>query len=160
MSIRATSQTHLLHVGKYVRALSHWMFRSFGFDSWRFHHHLHTTGSVVAGPAALVTLFPRQIRTKTMDIYVPRSTAGDLLYFLQKEAKYIPMFGPFYLGPDFQQTHLFGYLPLASTSTQKNINVYIAESSALFPLISNKSTTEMNLITGQYILLFFLYFHV
>jgi len=148
MSIRATSQTHLLHVGKYVRAVSHWIFQSFGFDSWRFHHYLHTTGSVVAGPAALVALFPRQVWTKTMDIYVPKSTAGDLLYFLQKEGHYRPMFGPFYLAPDFQRTHLFGYLPLASSSTKKNITVYIAESSALFPLIGNKSTMEMNLITG------------
>lgn len=134
-----------------MRAISHWVFRTFGFEPWRFHHHLHTTGSVVAGSAALAALFPRRIRSNNMDIYVPQSTAGDLLHFLQEDADYKPMLGPFYQNSDFQWKNLLGFLPLASLSTKTTINVYIAESSALFSLISNRSTTAMNLITGQHV---------
>lgn len=134
-----------------MRAVTHQVFRTFGFDPWDFHFLLHSTGSVVAGPAALTALFPRQIRTKTMDIYVTESEAGELVYFLQEVADYVPMLGPFYHTSDFQWNGLSGYLPLASSSKQKMINVYIASSSPLAPLIKTKSTMAMNLITGQYI---------
>lgn len=148
MAIRSTSQAHMFMIGNQMRILSHSVFRYFGFDPQRFHYHLHSTQSIISGPAALVALFPGQLQTSTMDIYVSYSRAAELLYFLQTSADYMTMFGPF---KNIVWKGLHGFTVLFSSKKNKTIHVYISDRhSALAPILGSKSTLAMNLITGMH----------
>lgn len=146
-SIRCSSQTHLMIIRQYARILGYSIFRSFGFLPREFQHVLQWTKSVVSGPAALAALLPCQAPLTTMDIYVSRTHARDILDYLENQADYDKMLGPFYNTHDFQWRNLHCYVAFGSAALGKFVNVYIAYNSPMLYLLISKSTMAMNLIT-------------